>query len=226
VFVLSLSHLVGIMGVRAARGALGPSGPNRRRTHQGNAMPTHVDPPRMYRYPRQGTGRRAVEDCLSLLDQLNRLDGELAVLAARRRQLLRQLRERRNHAAPRIPKHHGRRPKPDGTAALPPAAHRAVPLYGTALRDVCVSILRRCGVLALPEIHAMIHHLGYRIESKHAVKTLSDALAYEHEQGRARRVERGTYAPVGPPDPHAQRPQHRPCQPLDHLPETLSPQAA
>jgi hypothetical protein len=180
----------------------------------------------MYRYPRNGTGRRAVEDCLRLLDQLNRLDAELARLAARRRRLLHQLRERRNHVAPHQPKHHGRRPKPDGTTALPPVARNAVPLWGTALRDVCVSILRRCGVLSLPEVHAMLHHMGYRVESKHEVKTMSDALSYELERGRVRRVERGVYGPVGPATPDADRPVHRPCQPLDHLPETISPQAA
>ncbi len=188
--------------------------------------PRRLDPFRMYRYPREGTGRRAVQECISLLDQITQLDGELAELAARRRQLVQRLRQRRQHITPVQTGHHGRRPKPDGTVALPPAARGAIRLWGTALRDVCVSILRRCGPLALPELHAMLHHLGYRIDSNYHAKTLSDALSYELEQGRVRRVERGVYGPLRPPDPHADRPHHRPCHPLDHLPEAISPQAA
>lgn len=186
----------------------------------------NLDPLRLDRFPRDGTARRAINDCLGLIDELDRIDAELAALAARRHDVVRRLHQRRNHVTPHVSNHHGRKPKVDGTVALPPVAKHATPVWGTRLRDVCISMLRRCGTLTLVELHAMLHHLGYRIDSRHPVKTLSDALSYETEQGRARRTSRGVYAPVGPTRPDAHRPVHRPCHPLDHLPETISPQAA
>jgi hypothetical protein len=186
----------------------------------------HLDPLRIDRFPRDGTCRRAIQDCLALLDELNQIDAQLAALAARRHQVVGRLHERRNYVTPRLSNHHGRKPKVDGTIALPPIATHAVSLWGTRLRDMCISVLRRCGTLTLVEIHAMLHHLGFRIDSGYPPKTLSDALSYETEHGRARRVGRGLYAPIGPARPDAPRPTHRPCLPLDHLPETISPQAA
>jgi hypothetical protein len=48
--------------------------------------------------------------------------------------------------------------------------------------------------MALPEIHRALHLTGFRIAGDHAVKQLADALGYEHDHARARRVVRGVYA--------------------------------
>ncbi len=47
--------------------------------------------------------------------------------------------------------------------------------------------------LSLPEIHRALHVGGYAIAGRTPVKTLADALGYEHDRGRARRVRRGVY---------------------------------
>ena len=48
--------------------------------------------------------------------------------------------------------------------------------------------------MTLVEIHRELHLNGYAIASRHPVKRLADALAYETRKGRARRVDRGIYA--------------------------------
>lgn len=112
---------------------------------------------------------------------------------------------------------------PGGTIRLPPLSERPTPLWGRRLRSVCLALLRRAGPLILPEIHALLHHHGYRIDSSNPVKTLSDALAYEVEQGRAVRLERGVYGPgSGVHDRGSSSPGTR----FEHLPEAIAPRAA
>jgi hypothetical protein len=47
--------------------------------------------------------------------------------------------------------------------------------------------------MQLSEIHRALHLSGFVIGGPHVVKTLGDALGYEHRKGRARRTARGTY---------------------------------
>ncbi len=58
--------------------------------------------------------------------------------------------------------------------------------------------------MTLPDIHRELHLSGYSIKSRDPVKRLADCLAYESDQGRARHVDRGTYA-LGQLNPAARR---------------------
>jgi hypothetical protein len=175
--------------------------------------------------PLLGEKRRAlVKACEGLLAEIDRIDSELAELAARRRRLALELRKRRTRLLPtRLKAPLGRQPVPDGSVRLPPLRRDCTPLWGRRLRQVCVAILRRAGALALPELHALLHHHGFQVDHAHPVKALSDALSYESELGRVERLERGVYGPCGnrvgstPPGPGTR---------LDHLPDAVVPWAA
>ena len=65
---------------------------------------------------------------------------------------------------------------------------------GRRLRAVALTILRRHGMLTLRDLHGLIHAYGYCVHGSHPAKNLADAMAYEVEQGRADRIERGRYA--------------------------------
>ena len=65
------------------------------------------------------------------------------------------------------------------------------------MRASCVALLGGAGELSLSELHVLLHLSGFRVDSSQAVKALSDAMAYECEQGRAVRVARGVYAAPG-----------------------------
>ncbi len=108
---------------------------------------------------------------------------------------------------------------------LPPLTADHSPLWGRRLRSAIVTILRRSGTLRLPELHALLHHHGYRIQSEHPVKALSDACSYEVEKGRLTKRARGTYGPAGRHRPRDSF-ERSPCGPLDHASPTLSPHAA
>lgn len=94
---------------------------------------------------------------------------------------------------PPVPWCHGRRPPDIDCAPLPPAPEGAPALSGRDLRSTCLSILRHHGALTLPELHGLLHRYGYLIAARRPVAALSDAMAYEVERGRARRLERGRY---------------------------------
>jgi hypothetical protein len=69
----------------------------------------------------------------------------------------------------------------------------AQPLHGRALRRTVLASLRDAGrPLTITEIHRSLHLAGYRL-SERAVKQLGDALRYEEQQDRVRRVARATY---------------------------------
>ena len=172
-----------------------------------------------------GEKRRALVDaCHQLLADIDAVDADLALLAARRRQLVAELQRRRTRLLPiRRKTPLGRQPVPDGSVRLPPTRRDCTPLWGRRLRQVCVAILRRAGALRLPELHALLHHHGFRVDSSTAVKALSDALAYEVELGTITRLERGVYGPL------ADHPAAGPSGPgtrLEHLPEAIGPRAA
>jgi hypothetical protein len=89
-----------------------------------------------------------------------------------------------------------RRPRVGGPAPIPPEVRDAMPLDGRYLRYAALGVLIRAGrPLGLPEIHAALHLAGYRLTGARPVQQLADALGYEHDNGRARRVMRGVYAP-------------------------------
>ncbi|MCC6436720.1 MAG: hypothetical protein IT196_16910 [Acidimicrobiales bacterium] len=63
--------------------------------------------------------------------------------------------------------------------------------------------MSRLGAVSLAELHAVLHRLGYAVAGANTVKTLADALGYEHDAGRVRRVRRGVYEfPPGSPAPN------------------------
>lgn len=145
------------------------------------------------------------EEALALAADLRRqisdVDNELVSLSARRGSLTKDLAAVVARLTAHIRHRRGRMPAPDGSEQLPAVTHDATPLWGRRLRSVCLAILRRAGRLTLPEIHALLHRHGHVIESDTSVKVLADALGYEVERGRARRVSRGVYEVDGPLDP-------------------------
>lgn len=137
--------------------------------------------------------RQALDHLASLSAEVRDLDRQLTALSRRRRHVAAAARTHRRILWPNFAKR-GRQPAPDGTERLPPAPHGAVVLWGRRLRAACRALLGAAGEhLELPELHALLHAQGYLIRSDHPVKALSDAMAYEVEQGRIRRVSRGTY---------------------------------
>ena len=86
----------------------------------------------------------------------------------------------------------------------PPKGRRAI--SGRDLRIACLTILRRHGALKLPDLHALLHRYGYLIGAARPVTALSDAMAYETEHGRARRIDRGIYAATDRPPPRSHTP--------------------
>lgn len=186
------------------------------------------DPPLRHRSLFGAKRAAVVAECVGLLAELEQVDAELAALAARRHRLVEQLGDKRRQLTLRIVgPAHARQPVPDGSVRLPPQHHHSTPLWGRRLRSACIAILRRAGALALPELHVLLHHHGYRVDSEHAVKALSDALRYEVAKGRLERVDRGVYGPVGPPRDHPGfTTSTPPCGPLDHVSSVFAPHAA
>jgi hypothetical protein len=87
-----------------------------------------------------------------------------------------------------------RRARVGGPAPVGRPAPPALELRGRTLRHAALAVLLRARrPLTLPEIHRALHVGGYAIAGSTPVKTLADALGYEHSRGRARRVRRGVY---------------------------------
>jgi hypothetical protein len=157
-------------------------------------MPRRVDPITTENSPLYGAKRQLVLAAFTRLNnELHDLDQQLHAIAKRRREITQQLRQHRRRLWS-IRLKHGRCPLPDGRYALPPTRHDAVGLWGRRLRSHCRDLLKRHGgPLELVEIHALLHHGGYFIQSGSPVKALSEALRYEVSLGRVSRVERGIY---------------------------------
>ena len=175
--------------------------------------------------------RQALAECHVTLAAIEAVDQQLGALAAERRALVAKLHEQREFLMPRFSdRKRARQPAPDGAALLPPVQHDHTPLWGRRLRGTCLAILRRSGRLSLVELHVLLHHHGYRVQGAHPVKALADALAYESEQGRARRTARGVYEITSAGSEFAARrgsldPTGEINGRLDHLAET-APHAA
>lgn len=162
-----------------------------------------------------------------LIHRLDELDRQLDELADQRRAIIDELTELREALYPPVAWCHGRRPPNTDCGPLPPAPEGAQAIGGRDLRVTCLTILRRHGPLSLPELHGLLHRYGYLIGTRHVVRTLSDAMAYEVEQHRARRLERGVYEAVDA-EPRRTRRRHPPvpddAEPwFPHAPAQLDP---
>jgi hypothetical protein len=159
--------------------------------------------------------------------RLNQIDERLEKLSAERRSIVDALSELREELYPPVPWAHGRRPPDIDRSPLPPAPAGAQTIGGRDLRVTCLTILRRHGATSLPELHGLLHRYGYLVGARRPVTALSDAMAYEVERGRARRVERGIYASTcRPPRRRRAAPPlaDHPAGPwLSHRPSPLDP---
>jgi hypothetical protein len=124
------------------------------------------------------------------------LDRELASMTAARIAMLDELDTLRERLWPIEPRQKGRRPPAHDQLPLAAIAADARPLWGHALRRFAVGLLDRHGATSLRDLHDLIHRYGYCIDSATPVKALGDALGYEADAGRARRVRRGVYESV------------------------------
>lgn len=141
--------------------------------------------------------------------EVQRLDQELASLTYRRRAAVRRLVALRDRLWPARPYRHVRRPAAVDAPPLPPCVEDPLVLRGAALRGTCLVILDRHGTLTLRELHELLHRYGFAIGNDRSVQALGDAMAYEHEQGRAVRVGRGVYALVAGALDHRRSPARR-----------------
>jgi hypothetical protein len=154
----------------------------------------------------------------ALLHRLGKIDDRLLSLSEERRAIVDELTILRDALYPTVPWCHGRRPPDIDCSPLPPAAPGAMTVEGRRLRATCLTVLRRHGPTSLPELHGLLHRYGYVVSAARPVTALSDAMAYEVEQGRARRVERGVYEALGDP-PRGRRGRPSPVPDLPDLPE-------
>lgn len=98
-----------------------------------------------------------------------------------------------------------RKPRVPGPAPVGRPAPPAVPVRGRHLRYAALGVLLRARKpMTLPEIHRALHAAGFVIDGWHPVKQLADALGWEHEKQRARRVRRGVYE-IGRLNPYRRR---------------------
>ncbi len=135
------------------------------------------------------------QELISVATSVDAQQQRLAVQMSAVRNELLALRERLWPAAPGHAFRNVRRPRIGGPAPIPPPTRDAIPVRGADLRYAALGVLVRAGTpLTLPEVHRALHLTGYRIAGARAVKQLGDAMAYEHNQGRVRRIARGTYA--------------------------------
>lgn len=157
-------------------------------------MSRHPDPQRI-EGPIFGAKRQAVlDECNALETTIHHLDAQLDALTRQRQHAARQLRERRQRLWPNLAKR-ARRCTTEGRHALPAIAHHATALWGRRLRRALRDLLTtRNGPITLTELHALLHRQGFFVDTPYPVKTLSDALRYELQQGRVKRTQRATYA--------------------------------
>jgi hypothetical protein len=144
--------------------------------------------------------RRAavVQRCQELEHQLSDVDEALSALIRQRKAIAEELRAQRDRLLTTLQRL-GRRPAPEGFAALPPVPADAQFVRGRRLRGICLALLARFGDQSLVELHGLLHRHGFAVDHRHSVKALADALGYETDRGRVRRVRRGVYAANGAP---------------------------
>lgn len=128
------------------------------------------------------------------LVRLRAVDAELEALLCERRAHLKELEGLRARVDLRYGTRHGgrRRPMVD-EPPVPPTPPDAVELWGVDLRVVCVRLLRRHGAHRLRDLHGLLHCYGYAVAGPRPVKDLAEAMRYETDRGRLRRVSRGVY---------------------------------
>jgi hypothetical protein len=135
----------------------------------------------------------------ALLDRATELDAAQRVLADELGGVRTRLAELRIALWPQIDTkdivHGFRRTRRGGPPPIPPAARNSLPLHGKHLRSgVLAILLRHERPMTLVDIHRELHLSGYVMASREPVKRLGNVLAYEVVKGRARRVDRATYA--------------------------------
>lgn len=135
---------------------------------------------------------RAMAEAAKLSQALAEAEQALSAAAAHYREARRRLGEVQEQLRPKLGRR-ARQPAPDGSEQLPEVATDATDLWGRRLRSVALTLLRRSGRLTLIQLHALLHRHGYVINADSHVKILADAMGYEVDRGRARRVERGVY---------------------------------
>ncbi len=142
------------------------------------------------------TRARVVARCEELAESIAGLDAQLKTLLRQRHQFAEELRAHRRRLFPSLGIR-GRQPGPDGSVQLPPVPHGAVYLRGRRLRALCVGLLGRLGPMPLVQLHSLLHRHHFAVAGPTPVKSLADALGYEADNGRVRRVRRGVYEALG-----------------------------
>lgn len=77
-------------------------------------------------------------------------------------------------------------------------------IRGIGLRSLITDHLFRVGPQTIPDILDALEHEGFAVAGRPA-KTVSDALRWERERGRVRRLRRGRYGPAEMPRTTEQR---------------------
>lgn len=147
--------------------------------------------------PACAEGRREIRARMQeLVAEAEELEQEHQVRAARMGEIRRELtmlRDASVHIAPGV-RPRFRKARVPGPAPVGRPAPPAVPVRGRHLRYAALGVLLRARrPMTLPEIHRGLHAAGFAIDGWHPVKQLADALGWEHEKKRARRVARGVY---------------------------------
>lgn len=77
-------------------------------------------------------------------------------------------------------------------------------IRGIGLRSVITDHLFRVGPQTIPDLLDALEHQGFTVTGRPA-KTVSDALRWERDRGRVRRLRRGKYGPAEMPRTTEQR---------------------
>jgi hypothetical protein len=127
--------------------------------------------------------------------RLDEVDAELVALTEERRELLQGIRDVHDRIRPAWSHTRGRRRRQVAQEEpLPPTPVKPTWVFGRDLRAICLAFLSRArAALTLRQLHALLHRSGYAIDHRLPVKVLADALGYEADHGRVRRVQRATY---------------------------------
>ena len=159
--------------------------------------------PRMRQASGLSAGRRRLAHIErdQLLASLEAMDRAADQAARARVEVVARLVGLREQLWPELVGCRARRPPPHDQPGLPPIPAGATFVSGRALRAACWVIVHRRGPIALPDLHAALHHAGYALASPRPVQALADAMGYEVSKGRALRVARGIYGPAGPAPP-------------------------
>lgn len=136
---------------------------------------------------------RVVANCDRLQGEILDLDLQAQELVRKRREAVAELRANRRRLWA-VRAKWGRQPAQEGGIVLPPVAADAHWLAGRRLRMACRILLSLAGTaLSLVELHVLLHRHHFAVAGRQPVKVLADALGYDVDGGRCRRVRRGVY---------------------------------